>query len=194
MPTYTNLCILQGWLEVESVSTISFNRTLVPVLNGWIATTDHEGTEDVLDERHPVMVSGKAAEAVMEMSRKIQEKFTRYNHLGLFSFPDAGETGANLLVNCGRPFVIAQGKLVSHNGQSRLDVKHISLLGAPWGSLETLEELDLDPPDEYQQVMDCLSPVEKTALRSAVLKAMYSLAQTRGQEGDLLGSHRKSLV
>lgn len=194
MPTYTNLSILQGWLEIESVSIVACNRTQVPVVNGWITTTDREGLEDVFDERHPVMISGKAAEAVMEMSRKIQEKFSRFTHLGLFSLPEAGETGAHFLVNCGRPFVIAQGKLVSRNGQSRLDIKHISLLGAPWGSLETLEELDLDPPDEYQQMMDCLTPIEKTAMRSAILSAMYSLAQMRGQAGDLLSIEQKFAV
>jgi hypothetical protein len=34
MPTYTNLVILQGWLEIESVSVTLVNHVQVPVLNG----------------------------------------------------------------------------------------------------------------------------------------------------------------
>ena len=54
MPTYTNLVILQGWLEIETVSVTLFNRVQVPVLNGWIYTTDQTGLEDCFDECHPV--------------------------------------------------------------------------------------------------------------------------------------------
>ncbi len=43
MPTYTNLCILQGWFEVESARTVVANRTSVLVVEGRIHTTDRDG-------------------------------------------------------------------------------------------------------------------------------------------------------
>jgi len=74
MPTYTNLVILQGWLEIESISTTLVNRVQVPVLNGWIYTTDQTGLEDCFDERHPVLISGRPAEAILEITRKLDDK------------------------------------------------------------------------------------------------------------------------
>ena len=35
MATYTNLVVLQGWLEIENVSVRLVNRAQVPVLKGW---------------------------------------------------------------------------------------------------------------------------------------------------------------
>ena len=83
MPTYTNLVILQGWLEIESVSVTMVNRVQVPVLNGWIYTTDHAGLEDCFDERHPVLISGRPAEAILEITRKIHDKLPGTAGIGL---------------------------------------------------------------------------------------------------------------
>ena len=50
------------------------DRVQVPVLNGWIFTTDQAGLEDRFDERHPVLISGKPAEAILEITRKLNDK------------------------------------------------------------------------------------------------------------------------
>jgi len=83
MPTYTNLVILQGWLEIESGSVTQVNRAQVPVLKGWIYTTDHTGLEDCFDERHPVLISGRPAEAILDITRKIQDKLPGMADIGL---------------------------------------------------------------------------------------------------------------
>jgi hypothetical protein len=36
-----------------------------------IHLTDQEGLEQVLDERHPVIISGRPAEAIMDIARKL---------------------------------------------------------------------------------------------------------------------------
>ena len=138
MPTYTNLVILQGWLEIESVSATLVNRVQVPVLNGWIYTTDRAGLEDCFDERHPVLISGRPADAIMEITRKIQDKLPGTAGIGLVDMLSSGRQATQVLINQKRPFVIAQGKLLSHQGRSCLDVRHLSVLGLPFGALEAL--------------------------------------------------------
>ena len=141
MPTYTNLVILQGWLEIESVSVTQVNRSQVPVLNGWIYTTDQAGLENCFDERHPVLISGRPAEAILEITRKIQDKLPGMAGIGLIDMLFSGSQATQVLTNHKRPFVIAQGKLLSHQGHSCLDVRHLSVLGLPWGALEMLTGL-----------------------------------------------------
>lgn len=138
MPTYTNLVILQGWLEIESVSTTKVNRVQLPVLNGWIYTTDHTGLEDCFDERHPVLISGRPAEALLEITRKLQDKLPGTAGIGLVDMLFNTSQNTQVLTNQKRPFVIAQGKLLSHQGRSCLDIRHLSVLGLPWGTLEML--------------------------------------------------------
>ena len=125
MPTYTNLVILQGWLEIESVSVTQVNRVQVPVLNGWIYTTDQAGLEDCFDERHPVLISGRPAEAILDITRKIQDKLPGMADIGLVDMLSSGRQATQVLTNQKRPFVIAQGKLLSHQGRSCLDVRHL---------------------------------------------------------------------
>lgn len=141
MPTYTNLVILQGWLEIETVSVTRVNRAQVPVLNGWIYTTDQAGLEDCFDERHPVLISGKPAEALLEITRKIQDMLPGSVGIGLVDMLFSGSQATQMLTNQKRPFVIAQGKLLSHQGHSCLDVRHLSVLGLPWGAVEVLAGL-----------------------------------------------------
>jgi hypothetical protein len=142
MPTYTNLSILQGWLEIESVQQLTHDRMPVVVIKGWIYTTDSEGMEDIFDERHPVVISGRPAEAILDITRKLNDKYPQMARISLVPLP--GETGGHseILVSQGRPYVIAQGKLLTHDGQSRVDIKHISFLGLPWGALDALVEME----------------------------------------------------
>jgi len=148
MPTYTNLVILQGWLEIESASVTLVNRVQVPVLNGWIYTTDHAGLEDCFDERHSVLISGKPAEALLEVTRKIQDKLSSATGIGLVDMLFSGSQTTQVLTNQKRPFVIAQGKLLSRQGRSCLDIRHLSVLGLPWGALDALTSLEHCLPDE----------------------------------------------
>lgn len=135
MATNTNLVILQGWLEIESVSTTLVNRVQVPVLNGWIYTTDHAGLEDCFDERHPVLISGRPAEAILEITRKRNDKLPGISCVSLVQVTLSGVQSTQILTNQQRPFLIAQGKLLSHQDHSCLDVRHLSVLGLPWGHL-----------------------------------------------------------
>jgi hypothetical protein len=45
----------------------------------------------------------------------------------------SGSETTQVLTSQKRPFVIAQGKLLSHQGNSCLDVRHLSVLGLPLG-------------------------------------------------------------
>jgi hypothetical protein len=74
MATYTNLSILQGWLEIDSVHTQTLAHDHVVVINGWICTTDYDGSETFFDERHPIVISGRPAEAVLDITRKLTDK------------------------------------------------------------------------------------------------------------------------
>jgi hypothetical protein len=164
MPTYTNLVILQGWLEIESVSVTLVNRLQVPVLNGWVYTTDQAGQEDCFDERHPVLISGRPAEAILEITRKIQNILPGMASIGLVDILFSGSQTTQVLTNQKRPFVIAQGKLLSHQGRSCLDVRHLSVLGLPWGALEALAGLGSCLPIEAKSMLEHLSAIEKTQI------------------------------
>ena len=168
MPTYTNLVVLQGWLEIESVSVTQVNRDQVPVLNGWIYTTDQDGLEDCFDERHPVLISGRPAEALLEITRKIQEMMPGTGCIGLVDMLFSGSQATQVLTSQKRPFVIAQGKLLSHQGRSCLDVRHLSVLGLPWGALEALTGLGSCLPVEAKSMLEHLSDTEKTQIGQAL--------------------------
>jgi hypothetical protein len=138
MATYTNLSILQGWLEIESLRVVDTNRPPVPVINGWIYTTDDEGLEGFFDERHPVVISGRPAEAILDITRKLNDKYPLLTGVNLVQLPDELIDQPQILIRKGRPYVIAQGKLLTYEGQSCVDIKHISFLGLPWGALDAL--------------------------------------------------------
>ena len=153
MPTYTNLVVLQGWLEIENVSVTLVNRLQVPVLNGWIYTSDHAGLEDYFDERHPVLITGKPAEALLEITRKLNDILPGTAGVSLIDMLFNGNQNTQLLTSQKRPFVIAQGKMLSHQGHSCLDVRHLSVLGLPWGVLETLTSLEHCLPGEVKSIL-----------------------------------------
>lgn len=183
MPTYTNLSILQGWLEIENVSTATVNRLQVPVLNGWIYTTDHTGLEDCFDERHPAILTGRPAEAILEITRKLNDKSSQIKGISLVDLPAENQESAQVLVNQGRPFVIAQGKLLSQNGNSRLDIRHISVLGLPWGALDILANFETVSPGEARSLASDLSVLERAQIGQAVAAAMRSLIAFRRVTG-----------
>jgi hypothetical protein len=184
MPTYTNLVILQGWLEIESVSVTQVNRVQVPVLNGWIYTTDHTGLEDCFDERHPVLITGRPAEAILEITRKLNDKLPGITNISLVQVSLSGSQATQVLTNQQRPFVIAQGKLLSHQGCSCLDVRHLSVLGLPWGALEALTGLGSCLPIEAKSMLEHLSDTEKTQFGQAMGVALRSLINLR--QGNML--------
>ena len=84
-----------------------------------------------------------------------------------------------MLTNQERPFVIAQGKLLSHQGHSCLDVLHPSVLGLPWGALEALTGLGPCLPIEAQSLLEHLSDTEKTQIGQALGVALRSLITHR---------------
>jgi hypothetical protein len=86
---------------------------------------------------------------------------------------------SQLLVSQGRPYVIAQGKLLTHDGQSFVDVKHISILGLPWGVLDTLHELDAVMENDVQALVAVLTPLEKSRMNLALGTAMRELISMR---------------
>jgi hypothetical protein len=186
MPTYTNLVILQGWLEIESVSVTQVNRVQVPVLNGWIYTTDQAGLEDCFDERHPVLISGRPVEAILEITRKIQEKLSGTTGIGLIDILFSSNQTTQVLTNQKRPFVIAQGKLLSHQSHSCLDVRHLSMLGLPWGALDALTGLEHCLPVEARSLLLHLSLTEKYQIGQALGVALRSLINLR--QGNALAS------
>ena len=179
MPTYTNLSILQGWLEVDSVQTVTMNRAPVVVINGWIYTTDHEGLENVFDERHPVMISGRPAEAILDITRKLNDKYPHLSGISLVHLPGELADQSQILVSQGRPYVIAQGKLLSHDGQSRVDLKHISFLGLPWGALDALSEMEPVINRDVRALVTALTPLEKSQISQAIGAALQALLALR---------------
>jgi hypothetical protein len=61
--------------------------------------------------------------------------------IGLVPLPGDLTDQSKILVSQGRPYVIAQSKLLLHDGQSCVDIKYISFLGLPWGALDALNEV-----------------------------------------------------
>lgn len=179
MPTYTNLSILQGWLEVESVQAVKMDRTPVVVINGWVYTTDHDGLENFFGERHPVLISGRPAEAILDITRKLNDKYPHLSGISLVHLPGALADQSQILVSQGRPYVIAQGKLLSHDGQSRVDLKHISFLGLPWGALDALAVMEPVMNRDVRALVDELSPLEKSQIGQALGSALRALMALR---------------
>ena len=103
------------------------------MLYGWIYAIDHVGLEDCFDERHPVLISGRPADAIVEITCKIQDKLPGTVGIDLVDMLPSGSQTTQVLTSQKRPFVIAQGKLLSHQGRSCLNVRHLSALGQPWG-------------------------------------------------------------
>jgi hypothetical protein len=179
MPTYTNLAILQGWLEIGSTQTVTTGRTPAAVIKGWIITTDHAGLEDCFEEHHPVVISGRAAEAILDINRKLNDKFPHLNGINLVDLVGDLLDQSQLLISQGRPYVIAQGKLLAHEGRSFVDVKHISILGLPWGVLDTLYELESVMEHDVQALVAVLTPLEKSRMNLALDTAMRELIAMR---------------
>jgi hypothetical protein len=179
MPTYTNLIILQGWLEIETIRAVVTDRLPVAVINGWIYTTDTNGLESVFGEQHPVVISGRPAEAVLDITRKLMDKHPRLTGISLVHLSGEPIDQTQILVNQGRPYVIAQGKLLTHAGQSCVDIKHISVLGLPWGALDALEELETVMDDDVRSLLEALSPQEKYQMNQALGTAMRAILALR---------------
>jgi hypothetical protein len=179
MPTYINLVVLQGWLEIESASVTQVDRTQVPVLNGWIYTTDHAGLENCFDERNPVLISGRPAEAMLEIIRKLKDKLSVTTNVSLVQVSLSGGQMHQYFTNQERPFVIAQGKSLSRQGHACLDVRHLSVLGMPWGALEVLTGLVPCLPTEAQSLLGHLSETEKIQISQALGVALRSLVALR---------------
>jgi hypothetical protein len=151
MATYTNLSILQGWLEIDSLQTVTRGRAQIPVLLGWIYTTDEEGLEAVFSEQHPVLISDRPAKAVLEITRKLNDTYPQFKGTILVHLPGEQDDQPEVLVHRGRPFVIAQGKLITYEGRSYVDIRHISFLGLPWGALEEIREVGAGNRTEQSQ-------------------------------------------
>ena len=181
MPTYTNLSILQGWLEVESIRTVISDRLPVVVINGWILTTDHAGVENVFGERHPIIISGRSADVVLEITRRLNEKYPHLTGFSLVHLSGEVVDQSQILINQGRPFVIAQGKLLTHDGQSCIDIKHISFLGLPWGALDALNEFEPVLEHDVRVLMAGLSQREKAQMNQALGVAIRSVMELRRQ-------------
>jgi hypothetical protein len=179
MPTYTNLIILQGWLEVKSLQSVIVNRMPEVVINGWIWTTDYDGMEKVFDEQHPVVISGRPAEAVLGITRKLNDKYPRLTGIYLLHLSGELTDQPQILVSEGRPYVIAQGKLLTHDGQSRVDIKHISFLGLPWGALDALNEIDPVMDQDVRALLAELSTREKSQMNQALGVAIRAIIARR---------------
>ena len=179
MPTYTNLSILQGWLEVSSVQSLTLDGQPVVVIHGWINTTDQDGLESFFGERHPVVISGRPAEAILEITRKLNDKFQNLSGISLASLSGELADQIQVLLKGGRPYVIAQGKLLTRDGKSCVDVKHISFLGLPWGALDALHELEPIMNHDVRALAAALTPLEKSQLSQALGAAMQALIALR---------------
>jgi hypothetical protein len=179
MATYTNLSILQGWFEVDSVQTTIVDRIKVAVIKGWIYTTDHNELEPFFDERHPVIITGRPAEAIIDITQKINEKYPLLTGINLVHISGDSIDQSQILVSQGRPYVIAQGKLLTHDGQSCIDIKHISFLGLPWGALDALNELEPVMNRGVRELVATLSSREKYQINQALGVAMQALVALR---------------
>ncbi len=75
--------------------------------------------------------------------------------------------------------LIVQGKLLTHDGRSFVDIKHISILGLPWGVLDTLHELEAVVESDVQALVAALTPQEKSRMNLALGTAMRELIAMR---------------
>jgi len=93
-----NIVWLQGYFEVDRVETVEVGRKQQPVIHAWLYTAKSwEGG------RHPLLITGRPAEIVLEMSQKAAES----------------------------PEVLVNGKLLSQDERSWVEVKRITFLGIP---------------------------------------------------------------
>jgi hypothetical protein len=137
-----------------------------------------------------VLISGRPAEAVLEITRKIQDKLPGVAGISLVDMLVNGSQATQMLTHQKRPFVVAQGKLLSHQGHACLDVRHLSVLGLPWGALEALSGLEPDLPPEAQSLLGHLSETEKIQIGQALGAALRSLVALRqGLPLDQPGAH-----
>ena len=179
MPTYTNLCILQGWLQIKSARSIVINRVPKLVLEGLMYTTDQEGIEKAFDDHHPVIITGHLAEVVVEIIRKMNERSLTRAGVCLVDIDREPNDQSKALVNQGRPYVIAQGRLVNHDRRTWIDIKHLSFLGLPWGAFDVLAKLASPIDTEFLTLVDRLSPMEKAHMNQALGEAMRGLLALR---------------
>jgi hypothetical protein len=75
--------------------------------------------------------------------------------------------------------VIVQGKLISHDRQSCVDLKHISFLGLRWGALDALEELESVMNRDVQTLVAALIPLEKSQISQAMGTVLWELMPYR---------------
>jgi hypothetical protein len=98
-----NVVILSGWLQIERVQAVDLGQEgtrATPVIHAWVYTD-----KPYLGGKHPVLLSGEAAQAALEWAR---------------DWPP----------NTPLPQVIAQGNLVSRNSHSKVNVRKISFMGS----------------------------------------------------------------
>jgi len=179
MATYTNLAILQGWLEISSIQVVSVDQIPAVVVNGWIYTTDNDGTDSFFSERHPVVISGRPAESILAIIRKLNDKYPKLSGIKMVHLPDTFSEDTPMLVNQQRPFVVAQGKLFTHDGESWVDLKHISLLGLPWGALDVLSDIEETMNREVRSLIKVLTPFEKSIISQALGLAVKAILALR---------------
>ena len=98
-----NIVVLSGWLQIERVQAVDLGQEgarAAPVIYAWVYTD-----KPYLGGKHPVLLSGAAAQSALEWAR---------------DWPP----------NTPLPQVIAEGKLVSRDGHSRVNVSKISFMGS----------------------------------------------------------------
>ena len=98
-----NIVVLSGWLQIERVQAVDLGQEgtrATPVIHAWVYTD-----KPYLGGKHPVLLSGEAARSALEWAR---------------DWPP----------NTPLPQVIAEGKLVSRNGHSKVNVGKISFMGS----------------------------------------------------------------
>jgi hypothetical protein len=87
--------------------------------------------------------SSRPAEAILDITRKLNDKYAHLTRTSLVPLSGEMADQSKILVSQGRPYVIAQGRLLSHDGQSCVDIKRILFLGLPWGALDALYEVTI---------------------------------------------------
>ena len=110
-----------------------------------------------------MVISGRPAEAILDITRKLNDKYPHLSGISLVDLAGELDDQSPILVSQVRPYVIAQGKLLSHNGQSCVDIKHISFLGLPWGALDALSEIEPVMNRDVRALVAALTPLEKIA-------------------------------
>lgn len=95
-----NIVWLQGFFEIDCIETMPLGKEQFPVIHAWVHTDQEwEGG------KHPLLISGKPAQIVLEMSQ-------------------GSSTTPEVLIN---------GRLLSRGNRSWVDVKRITFLGIPMG-------------------------------------------------------------